>query len=69
MASKSKDQKRREWAAKYEGCIFTALSNLATDWGKIANAESKPGEEWLQEMAKQQQAKYTAALAEFELLF
>lgn len=62
-------QAQQGWAAKYNGCVTTALSNHANDWGKIADAEPKPGEEWLQTMAREQHQKYTEALKEFERLF
>lgn len=60
---------QKKWASKHYGCITTALANLANDWGAIANAEPKPGEEWLQTMAREQHQKYSEALAEFETLF
>jgi hypothetical protein len=59
----------KDWGTKYHGCVYTALSNLATDWKKIADATPKPGEEWLQDVAREQAKKYGDALVAFEMLW
>lgn len=60
---------QKKWASKYNGCVTTALSNHAHEWGKIADAAQKPEEEWIQTMAREQHQKYSEALQEFERLF
>ena len=69
MTKDKRDQARQDWGITHYGCVSTALSNLVSDWHKIAVATPVPGEEWVRDMAVQQEAKYSQALVEFERLF
>lgn len=61
--------KMESWGTRHYGAVTTALSNLVTDWEKIAKDTPKPGEEWIKVMAEQQVKSYSTALREFEAIF